>query len=216
MDRAAGPQPLVVRGPRAGPLNPRPGGLYQDSILQWLCRRSALHPALIDSILGLGFMGRCTPPNPRGSFLTRERNQSSPGRPRPPYLCATIGTLGKSFLEVSIPRAKDFSAFADSLAGLQEAHFSKQPHLGRGGFLRGHSQLTLTVLTSTVPRAVRPPLNALFVKVFSHKKPCAGVGVRTPPSQPQDAILNKGLAPCIRVWACAPQKKIGMTAGQLE
>ena len=103
-----------------------------------LCRRSALHPALIDSILGLGFMGRCTPPNPqnrvrfhltiryagrcalypipiqdsilgwgimgrctppnpRGSFLARERNQSSPGRPRPPF--AAISTLGKSFLE---------------------------------------------------------------------------------------------------------------------
>ncbi len=71
-----------------------------------------------DSILGWGIMGRCTPPNPRGSFLARERNQSSPGRPRPPYLCATIGTLGKSFLEALHTSSERFFRCADSLAAL--------------------------------------------------------------------------------------------------
>ena len=51
---------------------------------------------------------------------------------------------------------------------------SKFTPSSRGGFLRGHSQLTLTVLTSTVPRAVRPPLNVLFRPLFSHKKEGAG------------------------------------------
>ena len=47
--------------------------------------------------------------------------------------------------------------------------------------------------TSPVPRVVRPPLNALLVKAFSHKKPCAGVGVRTPTNQLQVAILPWGV-----------------------
>ncbi len=66
----------LVVGPRAGPLNPRPGGLYQDSILQW-------------------FAG--APPCTRPHFLAKENGEVRRGDPVP-YLCATMGTLGR-FLE---------------------------------------------------------------------------------------------------------------------
>ena len=48
-----------------------------------LCRRSALHPALIqDSVLVLGFMERCTPPNPQGYA-----GRYAPLHPALPFLC---------------------------------------------------------------------------------------------------------------------------------
>ena len=77
------------------------------------------------------------PCTPGTSFYADKRKQNPPGRPRSPYLCATMGALGKSSLVAPRSKAEDFSANADALAGLQEAHSSKEPHLGRGEFLRG-------------------------------------------------------------------------------
>ena len=48
------------------------------------------------------FMGRCPPPNPRGPFLARERDESSPGRPRPPLnaLFRSPTLLGWAFFHI--------------------------------------------------------------------------------------------------------------------
>ena len=52
----------------------------------------------------------------------------------------------------------------------------------------------LTVLTSPVPRVVRPPLNVLFPSLFSHKKGSAGCrGAQRPAYPLQDGILNRGV-----------------------
>ena len=68
--------------------------------------------------------GALPAPKPPWSLSDERKGQKLAGETPAPHIAA-MGALGKSFLEVSPPRAKDFSAAADALAGLQEVHFSK-------------------------------------------------------------------------------------------
>ena len=122
------------RAPLLGAACPRTPSTEQNSILQLVLQ--ALRPAPQpgqDSILELGFMGRCTPPNPRGSFLTKERNQSSPGRPRSPLSMRHKGNAWKIFLRGFHTSSERFFRCADALATLLKAHFSRWPSKEQGG-----------------------------------------------------------------------------------
>ena len=143
-------------------------------------------------------MGRCTPPAPRRNegpscrplappalpFMRIKGSKTRRGDPGPPYPCATMGTLGKSLVGVLAhlrlihASSERFFRWRGCPRGAAKGLFFLVAHPGTGRFLRGHSQLTLTVLTSTVPRAVRPPLNTLLGPgPFSCKKaPGRGCG----------------------------------------
>ena len=130
------------------------------------------------------------PCTPGTSFYADKRKQNPPGRPRSPYLCATMGTLGKSLVGV--------------LAHLRLIHASSERFFRWRGCPRGAARSPLFKIppprqrgifkggrTSPVSRVVRPLLNALLVKAFSHKKPCAGCRGAQRPAKPGGASAHK-------------------------
>ena len=120
------------------------------------------------------------PKTPGPPFLQKKGGERLPGRPRSPF--AAMSALGKSFLEALHASSEGFFRWRGFPRGAAKGlFFLVALPRDRGSFEGGR--------TSTVPRVVRPPLNALLVKAFSHKKPCAGVGARAPTNQFQDGIL---------------------------
>ena len=121
--------------------------------------------------------------------MQKKGGERLPGRPRSPF--AAMSALGKSFLEALHASSEGFFRWRGFPRGAAKGlFFLVALPRDRGSFEGGR--------TSTVPRVVRPPLNALLVKAFSHKKPCAGVGARAPTNQFQDGSLIKPSWPGVR------------------
>ena len=130
------------------------------------------------------------PCTPGTSFYADKRKQNPPGRPRSPYRCATMGTLGKSLVGV--------------LAHLRLIHTSSERFFRWRGCPRGAAKgLFFLVAHPGAKRAQQTgvgrtglhcavrtaysPLNALFqsnfigLRLLSHKKYGSGAwGARAP------------------------------------
>ena len=138
------------------------------------------------------------PSTPGTSFYADKRKQNPPGRPRSPYRCATMGTLGKSLVGVLAhlrlihASSERFFRWRGCPRGAAKGLFFLVAHPGAGGVLRGHSQQVGRSGFSCAACSSAPLKCAFRQGFLSHKNPCAGVGARAPTSQPQDGILNKG------------------------
>ena len=134
---------------------------------------------------GGALWGVAHPQTPVVPFWREKGTKARRGDPGPPH--RRNGCARKIFLRGFPTSGERFFRWRGFPRGAAKGLFFLVAHPGTGRFLRGHSQLTLTVLTSTVPRAVRPLLNVLFGSptllgwAFFHIKKGARVWGRGPP-----------------------------------
>ncbi len=85
------------------------------------------------------------PCTPGTSFYADKRKQNPPGRPRSPYRCATMGTLGKSLVGVLAhlrlihASSERFFRWRGCPRGAAKGLFFLVAHPGAGGVLRGEA-----------------------------------------------------------------------------
>ena len=137
--------------------------------------------------LGVGHYGALHTPKPPW-FLSGERKEPKLAGETPAPLSVRHNRHARKIFLRGFPTSGErFFRWRGFPRGAAKGLFFLVAHPGTGRFLRGHSQLTLTVLTSTVPRAVRPLLNVLFGSptllgwAFFHIKKGARVWGRGPP-----------------------------------
>ena len=129
------------------------------------------------------YKGLCLPLEPQALLSYRRKEaKDCRGDPGPPlrgnWYARKISLRGSPRLEREI-----FPLTRMPSRGCKESIFLGSHPRQRGLFKGGR--------TSTVPRVVRPPLNALLVKAFSHKKPCAGCRGAQRPAKPGGASAHK-------------------------
>ena len=154
-----------------------------------------------DSILELVIWGAArpqTPCTPGTSFYADKRKQNPPGRPRSPLSVRHNGNSRKIFLR-GFPTSSErfFRCRGCPRGAARSPLFKITPPKQRGSFEGAQSanadrtDFDCAASSSAPLKCAFREHNVVGLRFLSHKKPCAGVGVRTPTSQFQDGILNR-------------------------